>query len=157
MSAAAVSTAVAQLIGDSADPDIDQGDDDRRIAGRSRVWGSRNEFTGCPGPASTSSLPGAPELDVNTGRTAAARPLAQTLQEASLAVSVQADPQDVVDAQIALAWAQIKCGDQAGARASLDRAEGASIALEPEERCTPVSGLLRHAVRPVTVNAACNS
>jgi tetratricopeptide (TPR) repeat protein len=71
----------------------------------------------------------------NTGRTTGARPLAQTLQEASLAASVQADPQDVVDAQIALAWAQLKCGDQAGARASLDRAEGASIALEPEERC----------------------
>jgi RNA polymerase sigma factor (sigma-70 family) len=75
------------------------------------------------------------ERDVNASRTTSAPPLSQTLQEASLTASVLTDPQDVVDAQIALAWAQIKCGDQAGARASLDRAEGASIALEPEERC----------------------
>jgi RNA polymerase sigma factor (sigma-70 family) len=76
------------------------------------------------------------ERDANTGRAAGARPLAQTLQEASLAASALTDPQDAVDAQIALAWAQIKSGDQPGARSSLDRAEHASIALEPEQRST---------------------
>jgi RNA polymerase sigma factor (sigma-70 family) len=76
------------------------------------------------------------ERDANTGRAAGAQPLPQTLQEASLAASALSDPQDAVDAQIALAWAQIKSGDQAGARASLDRAENASIALEPEPRST---------------------
>jgi RNA polymerase sigma factor (sigma-70 family) len=76
------------------------------------------------------------ERGANSGRTAGAPPLPQTLQEASLAASALTDRQDAVDAQIALAWAQIKSGDQAGARASLDRAENVSIALEPEPRCT---------------------
>ena len=36
---------------------------------------------------------------------------------------------------MALAWAQIECGDQAGARASLDHAAEAASALEVEPRC----------------------
>jgi hypothetical protein len=73
--------------------------------------------------------------DLNSGPVASRQPLAQTLQQASLAASALTDPQDVVDAQIALAWAQIKISDQVGARASLDRAGDASIARDPETRC----------------------
>jgi RNA polymerase sigma factor (sigma-70 family) len=62
--------------------------------------------------------------------------LTRTLQQASQAASTLSDPQERVDTLIALAWAQIKGGDRAGARAGLDRAVDASGAFrQAEPRC----------------------
>ena len=62
-------------------------------------------------------------------------PLVETLKQASVAVAELSDPQEKVDANMALAWAQIECGDQVGARASLDHAAEAASALKVESRC----------------------
>ncbi|MFI5459996.1 MAG: hypothetical protein ACHRXM_31640 [Isosphaerales bacterium] len=66
----------------------------------------------------------------------ASTPLTRTLLQASQAASTLSDPQERVDSLIAVAWAQIKSGDRAGARAGLDRAVDASCAfIEAEPRC----------------------
>jgi RNA polymerase sigma factor (sigma-70 family) len=136
MSASAVSIAVANLLGEAVRTMTLTRWTVGALLGALACGAVGMSLPAAPDQPERPQSPARTERDVNTGRNAGARPLAQTLQEASLAVSVLTDPQDIVDAQIALAWAQIKCGDQAGARASLDRAENASIALEPEERCT---------------------
>jgi hypothetical protein len=65
----------------------------------------------------------------------AKNPVAETLNQASRAAADLNDPQEKLDAFMALAWAQIKTGDPAGARASLDHATEAASALELEPRC----------------------
>ena len=65
----------------------------------------------------------------------AANPVAETLNQASRAAADLNDPQEKLDAHMALAWAQIKTGDPAGVRASLDHATEAASALEMEPRC----------------------
>jgi len=62
--------------------------------------------------------------------------LTRSLQQASQAASALTDPQERFDTLIALAWAQIKGGDRAGARAGLDRAlDAAGAFIEAEPRC----------------------
>ncbi len=65
----------------------------------------------------------------------AANPVAETLNQASKAAAGLNDSQEKLDAYLALAWAQIKTGDPAGAHVSLDRATEAASALELEPRC----------------------
>ena len=62
-------------------------------------------------------------------------PVVETLNQASQTAADLSDPQEKLDAHMALAWAQIKSGDPAGARASLDHATEAASALEMEPRC----------------------
>jgi RNA polymerase sigma factor (sigma-70 family) len=84
-----------------------------------------------------------PSAPLQPARTGAARgpdrapgiPLVETLRQASRAAADLSDPQDKVDANMALAWALLKSGDQAGARTNLDRAAEAAGALEAELRC----------------------
>jgi RNA polymerase sigma factor (sigma-70 family) len=61
--------------------------------------------------------------------------LVATLKQASRVAADLIDPQDKLNALMALAWAQIKSGDQTSARSSLDHASEAARALEPELRC----------------------
>ena len=58
------------------------------------------------------------------------------LQRATQAAAALDNIEERVDTLIGLAWAQLKSGDQAGARASLDRAAESAVALEAEKRCT---------------------
>jgi RNA polymerase sigma factor (sigma-70 family) len=62
-------------------------------------------------------------------------PLVETLKQASGVADDLTDPEDKLNAHMALAWAQINSGDQASARVSLDHAADAASALEPEPRC----------------------
>jgi RNA polymerase sigma factor (sigma-70 family) len=61
--------------------------------------------------------------------------LNRTLQRATQAAAALDDTEERVETLLGLAWAQIKGGDQAGARASLDRAAEAAVALQAEKRC----------------------
>ena len=67
-----------------------------------------------------------------------------------MAVAELSDPQEKVDANMALTWAQIECGDQVGARASLDHAAEAASALKAEPRCYARVRIARRGERPVT-------
>jgi RNA polymerase sigma factor (sigma-70 family) len=81
--------------------------------------------------------PSSPQPPTGKGAVPAAEPpdgdrLVGTLQRASRSAAALSDPQEKLNAHMALAWAQIKCGDRAGARNSLDHAAEAASALEVE-------------------------
>jgi RNA polymerase sigma-70 factor (ECF subfamily) len=96
-------------------------------AGMSLTAGVLDDRSSPQPPARTKAAPG-------PGRPAG-NPLVATLDQASLAAADLTDPQEKVDAHMALAWAFIKSGHLPGARANLDRAEEAAKGLEPESRC----------------------
>src|SRR5262249_39440469 len=96
-------------------------------AGMSRTSGALDDPASPQPPARTEAGPGSDRP--------AGNPLVETLRQASRAAADLSDPQDKVDANMALAWALIKSGDRAGARTNLDQAAEAASALEPEPRC----------------------
>jgi RNA polymerase sigma factor (sigma-70 family) len=78
-------------------------------------------------PAPSAVQPGRPDDDR----------LPRILHQASGFAASLTDPRAQVDTLIALAWAQIRCSDQATARASLDQAAKAAGGLtEAQDRCT---------------------
>ncbi len=80
---------------------------------------------GPQGPSKTTPAPARPQQS----------PLVETLKDASRLADGVTDPQESLNAHMALAWAQIKTGDHQGARATLDRAEKTASALDAEARC----------------------
>ncbi len=77
------------------------------------------------GPAKTPPAPARPRQSS----------LVETLKDASSLADGVTDPEESLNAHMALAWAQIKSGDHPGARATLDRAEKITTALAADARC----------------------
>ena len=92
------------------------------VAGAPELSQSR----GSQGPAKTSPAPARPQQTS----------LVETLKDASSLADGVTDPEENLNAHMALAWAQIKSGDRQGAQATLDRAEKITSALVAEARCT---------------------
>jgi tetratricopeptide (TPR) repeat protein len=80
---------------------------------------------GIQGPSKTPPAPARPQQT----------PLVETLKDASRLADGVTDPEESLNAHMALAWAQIKSGDHQGAQATLDRAEKAASALGADARC----------------------
>ncbi len=96
-------------------------------AGMSFSAGALDDRSSPQPPARTKAAPG-PDRP-------AGNPLVATLDQASRLAADLSDPQEKVDAHMALAWAFIKSSHLPGARANLDRAEEAASALGQEPRC----------------------
>ena len=91
------------------------------IAGSLELSQSR----GPQGPAKTSPAPARPRQSS----------LVETLKDASSLADGVTDPEESLNAHMALAWAQIKSGDHHGAQATLERAEKTASKLGTDARC----------------------
>ena len=83
----------------------------------------------------TPSQPTAQTRAASDPHRSAANPVAETLNQASRAAADLNDPQEKLDAYMALAWAQIKTGDPAGARPASITQRRRQVRLELEPQC----------------------